>query len=74
MAQACLNFGQRVQKSVFECQVNEEELYRLREQLLNLIDLKEDRLRLYRIPEPVEKSIEEYGCHRSVDFEKPLIV
>lgn len=74
VAKICQNFGQRVQKSVFECQVTKEELYQLREKLLEEFNPKEDSLRFYRITEPSEQNIEEYGCFKSIDFEGPLIV
>ena len=73
LARTCLNFGQRVQKSVFECSVDEQSLFRLKQQLLEIIDEDEDSLRIYRIAEPHEEHIEEYGTNRSVDFDGPLI-
>lgn len=74
VAKTCLNYGQRVQKSVFECQVNTMEMARLRDQLLQEIDESEDSLRIYRIIEPIEKNREQYGTTRATDFEDTLIV
>jgi len=74
VAKACENFGQRVQKSVFECQVDESRLHILRIRLLDRIDQEQDSLRIYRIREPVEKNREEYGCFKAIDFNKPLII
>ena len=51
-AQACLNFGQRVQKSVFECSVNEMQYEELTRRLLKIIDEEEDSLRIYRLAQP----------------------
>ena len=74
VAQACLNYGQRVQKSVFECAVDETQFFRLKEALLEEADLAEDSLRFYRIQEPHKDHIEHFGQRESVDFDGPLIV
>lgn len=74
VAKICERTGQRVQKSVFECNVNAMQYEELERQLLAEIDEQEDNLRLYRLTEPVEMHIKEYGKFRAVDFEGPLIV
>ena len=74
VAKACESTGQRVQKSVFECQVNEMQLEELERLLLAEIDEKEDNLRFYRITEPTGVRVKQYGKFRSTDFEAPLIV
>ena len=74
VAKTCLNYGQRVQKSVFECQVNTMEMVRLKDQLLNEINEAQDSLRIYRIIEPLEKNREEFVNSQEVDFESTLIV
>lgn len=51
VAKACERIGQRVQKSVFECQVNEMQYEALERELLTEIDLTQDNPRLYRITE-----------------------
>lgn len=73
VAKACESVGQRVQKSVFECTVNEMQFEQLERTLLAEIDETQDNLRFYRITEPVEMRVKQYGCFRSVDFEGPLI-
>lgn len=74
VAKVCESMGQRVQKSVFECQVNEMQFEQLERALLVEIDEKEDSLRFYRITEPTKIRVKEYGVNRSMDFEGPLIV
>lgn len=74
VAKTCINYGQRVQKSVFECQVNAMEMARLKDQLLQEIDEGEDSLRIYRIIEPLEKNREEFGNSQATNFENTLIV
>ncbi|WP_298433983.1 CRISPR-associated endonuclease Cas2 [Geobacter sp.] len=75
VAQACKNYGQRVQKSVFECQVNEMKFEDLRRKLLREIDKEQDNLRFYRLTEPREHHVETHGQTRTIFFdEEPLIV
>jgi CRISPR-associated protein Cas2 len=73
VAKVCESMGQRVQKSVFECQVNEMQFEQLERSLLAEIDEAQDNLRFYRITEPVEIRVKQHGCFRSVDFDGPLI-
>ncbi|MDD5241578.1 MAG: CRISPR-associated endonuclease Cas2 [Sulfuricella sp.] len=73
VAKICERVGQRVQKSVFECSVNQMQYEDIERQLLAEIDEKEDNLRLYRLMEPVELHVREYGKFRAVDFNGPLI-
>jgi len=63
-----------VQKSVFECRVNQMQYEELERRLLAQIDTEEDCLRLYRLTEPVDLHVKEYGTFKAVDFEGPLIV
>lgn len=74
VARACLNFGQRVQYSVFECQVNEMQYEELKNTLLDIIDDGEDSLRFYRLTEPLEKNRLEFGQKKATDFEDVLLV
>ncbi len=74
VAKICERTGQRVQKSVFECNVNQMQYEDMERQLLAEIDEKEDNLRTYRLTEPVELHVREYGKFRAVDFDGPLVV
>jgi CRISPR-associated protein Cas2 len=74
VARVCLDFGQRVQKSVFECVVNEAQFEQLRQRLVDKIKVEEDNLRIYRLPENVEQFREVYGRKPDIDFEAPLVV
>ncbi|MBM4287968.1 MAG: CRISPR-associated endonuclease Cas2 [Deltaproteobacteria bacterium] len=74
VAQQCTNYGQRVQKSVFECLVNEMDLERLIRGLVKIIHKEEDSLRIYRLMEPLEKHVRVYGWDKKVDFGQPLMV
>jgi CRISPR-associated protein Cas2 len=74
VAKICEGIGQRVQKSVFECQVNQMQYEELERKLLAEINDKEDNLRLYRLTEPVDLHVKQYGNFRAVDFEAPLVI
>nr|MBS0019248.1 CRISPR-associated endonuclease Cas2 [Gammaproteobacteria bacterium] len=74
VAKVCESMGQRVQKSVFECQVNEMQFEQLERALLMEIEEQEDSLRFYRITEPTKVRVKEYGVNRSLDFEGPLLI
>ena len=73
MAQACKNYGQRVQKSVFECNVEAEHWVVLRNELLAIVNINEDSLRFYPLDENARRGIEHIGMNEPVDFEGPLI-
>lgn len=73
-AKVCLNYGQRVQKSVFECKVDQAGYEALQRELLKIIDQDEDNLRFYRLNEPLEKNVLEFGKFKAVDFDGPLIL
>jgi CRISPR-associated protein Cas2 len=74
VAKTCQNYGQRVQKSVFECRVDAATLEILEDALLKEISLTEDNLRIYRLTEPLSKNVKEFGKFRATDFDAPMIV
>lgn len=74
VAKACEGVGQRVQKSVFECRVDAMQLENLERRLLEIIDADHDCLRFYRLTEPVDLHVKEYGNFKAVDFDGPLVV
>ena len=74
VAKICEGVGQRVQKSVFECSVNQMQYEDLERRLLAEINDKEDNLRLYRLTEPVDLHVKQHGNFRAVDFDAPLVI
>ena len=74
IAIACKNYGQRVQKSVFECIIGPEQWVLLRDALLQIIDPAEDSLRIYPLDETVRRRMEHFGVNAPLDLEGPLIV
>ncbi len=73
VARVCEGTGQRVQKSVFECQVTLAQMEELERRLLAEIELTEDRLRLYRLADVRGCEVREYGEFKATDFEKPIV-
>ena len=74
VAQVRKNFGQRVQKSVFECLVDQAQYEQLVRSLVKCIDEKEDNLRIYRLREPKEQYCQHFGVAPSINFDDPLLV
>ena len=74
VAKVCESTGQRVQKSVFECQVTLMQLEALERRLLAVIDLEQDCLRLYRLADSVGCEVREFGKFKATDFDAPLVL
>ena len=65
LAKKLLNFGQRVQYSVFECNLTKKQIIEMKKQLLPLIDREKDSLRFYRICDSCRKQVESFGIKKS---------
>ncbi len=74
VAKICEGVGQRVQKSVFECRVNAMQYEELERHLVNEINEAEDSLRFYRLNEPTDLKVKQYGNFSSTDFNGPLVI
>jgi len=74
VAKTCEAFGQRVQKSVFECTLEPADLVRLRHRLKKEISESEDSLRIYRLREPREQYLEVMGKGLANDLHEALVV
>lgn len=74
VAKVCESTGQRVQQSVFECQVTLAEFEQLERRLLAEIDVAQDCLRLYRVPDTRGADVREFGKFKAVDFDGPLVL
>jgi len=74
VARVCVNWGQRVQNSVFECSVDPAQFTRLKASLLDEIDSKVDSLRFYFLGSKWRNRLEHFGAKPSMDPEGPLIV
>lgn len=73
-AKACLDFGQRVQNSVFECDIDPGQWATLRHRLLEIACLEEDSLRFYFLGSNWERRIEHHGTKASIDLSGPLVI
>lgn len=73
VARACLDYGQRVQNSVFECEVDPAQWVALRARLLAEILPKEDSLRFYRLGAEGKRRVEHVGSKPVIDLEGPLL-
>lgn len=74
VAKACLDSGQRVQNSVFECKVDPAQLVMLKNRLLDIIDPATDSLRFYNLGANWHSRVEHYGAKASFDVDGPLVV
>jgi len=74
LSKACLDYGQRVQNSVFECEVESEQFLKIKERLVHLIDTQSDSLRFYMLGNANRKRVEHFGVKPSIDMTEPLII
>jgi len=74
VAKACKDYGQRVQFSVFECEVDPAQWAVLRQRLIDEIDPEVDSLRFYFLGANWRRRIEQIGAKQSYDPDGPLIV
>ena len=74
VAKECVNYGQRVQNSVFECILDASQLLVLKERLISLIDEKEDSLRFYYLGNNYRTKVEHFGSKTSYEAEGLLML
>lgn len=74
IAKECVNYGQRVQNSVFECLLNAAQCRRLQAVLCAIMDPGKDSLRFYYLGNQYEKRIEHFGCKDTYMPEDTLLL
>jgi len=74
MAKACSAYGQRVQYSVFELNVTPSLLEKFLQRARDILDVRADSLRVYRLNGERESYLQVYGRDGWVDFDAPLIL
>jgi len=74
VAKQCVNYGQRVQNSVFECSLDATQYRRVQELLVRLIDPQRDSLRFYNLGDHYARRVEHFGVKPGYDPEGTLIV
>lgn len=74
VAKACVDYGKRVQNSVFECVLTDAQFLMLKNRLKNIIDSKQDSVRFYMLGKNWKKNIETIGKDNGVDVTGNLII
>ena len=74
MSKECQNYGQRVQNSMFEIDVDYGTFLKVKEKLLDIIDQEQDSLRIYYLGNKWRKKIEHFGTKDTYDPEGVLII
>jgi len=73
-AKICLDYGQRVQNSVFECSLEPAQFVQLKQRLLDVVDLEEDSVRFYHLGNHWKSRIEHFGKKGGFDIDGPLLI
>ena len=74
IAKTCVDYGQRVQNSVFECVVDASQCKQLQARLLELMDERTDSLRFYYLGNRYQTKIEHFGAKQTYDPEGVLMI
>lgn len=73
VAKQCVNYGTRVQNSVFECVLDNAQCLRMKSTLTNIIDESVDSLRFYYLGNQKKARVEHIGVNKGIQVEEPLI-
>ena len=74
IAKQCVNYGQRVQNSVFECLLDAAQCRHLQAKLCKIMDPEKDSLRFYYLGDRYENKIEHFGAKPAYDPEGVLML
>lgn len=74
VAKQCVNYGQRVQNSVFECVLDAAQYKQVQAQLVRLADLDKDSLRFYLLGNNYHNKVEHFGVKPGYDAEGLLML
>lgn len=74
IAKQCVNYGQRVQNSVFECVVDAAQCKQLQNKLVAIMDEEKDSLRFYYLGNKYQTKIEHFGTKESYEPEGVLMI
>lgn len=74
VAKACVDYGQRVQNSVFECEVTEAQYCLLKERIKNIINDTLDSIRFYSLSRNERKRVEVLGVETAYKVDDALII
>ena len=73
VAKKCVNYGVRVQNSVFECVMDAAKCREVKQELSDIIDKDKDSLRFYYLGDKYKTKIEHIGAKETIKVEDPLI-
>ncbi len=74
VAKACMDYGQRVQNSVFECEVTDAQYCLLKERIRSIIDMSLDSIRFYILSKNENRRVEVIGVETSYKVDDALII
>ena len=74
IAKQCVNYGQRVQNSVFECLLDAAQSRALQAKLCKIMDPERDSLRFYYLGNRYENKVEHFGIRPSYEPEGTLMI
>lgn len=74
VAKVCVNYGQRVQNSVFECSIDPAQFVMIKNDLFKIIDKEKDSLRFYLLGKNWERRIETLGKDESYNPDKGVFI
>lgn len=69
-AKACLDYGQRVQNSVFECEIDPAQWVELKDRLEGIVDPAWDSLRYYFLGSNWQRRVEHFGAKPTLDLRR----
>ncbi|MEI3004697.1 MAG: CRISPR-associated endonuclease Cas2 [Victivallales bacterium] len=74
VARICQSYGQRVQNSVFECELDHSQWVKVKAELLNEINLQEDSLRIYLLGNHWHGHKEHFGTKKTFDIAEDVLL
>lgn len=74
VAKMCMNYGQRVQNSVFECVIEPAKFKEVQHRLQEIINKDKDSLRFYYLGNNYKNKVEHIGAKQSYDIEGTIII
>lgn len=74
VAKACVDYGHRVQNSVFECELSDAQLCVLKNSLMEIIDSSSDSIRIYYLNKNEARRVDVIGIETALDFDTSIII
>lgn len=74
VAKCCIKHGQRVQNSVFECNLDYGTFLKMKAEIKKIIDVKKDSIRFYILGNNYHNKVEHIGVKASIALDDPIII